>query len=224
MHTRTLRLGTVGAALVAGLLAAAPAGAATQAATAAATPPDGIAALGSASVTTSGETGSISPLAPCDVNGPTSASSTGGSIPGSVSFGGGTTSCTRDTTANTTASTANGTRFELDALVPWGGPRIRVAGYQVSCTATTGGTSAGWSFSGLTGLTGLPQQIPTNYTVPITGSGGTHVADVIFDEVVLPNPNDGSIALNLMHIKLFPDGGPTTGDILVGSTACAPTF
>jgi hypothetical protein len=217
MHTRTLRLGAVGAAIVAGLLAATPAGAAT-------TPPDGIANLGSAAVTTNGQTDSISPLAPCDVDGQTTANSSGGAIAGTVSFGGGTTSCTRDTTANTTASTANGTRFQLDALVPYGGPRIRIASYQVSCTATTGGTSAGWSFSGLSGITGLPQQIPANYTMPITGSDGTHLADAIFDEVLLPNPNDGSIALNLLHIKLFPDGGPTTGDILVGSTACAPTF
>jgi hypothetical protein len=47
--------------------------------------------------------------------------------------------------------------------------------------------------------------------------------------VILPDPNDGSITLNMMHIQLFPNGVPSgsgtqlSGDVYVGSTSCSPT-
>jgi hypothetical protein len=117
---------------------------------------------------------------------------------------------------------AGGSRFQLD-LTRYGGPLIRLAGYQVSCAATTGGTMAGWSFAGLTGISGLPQRIPTNYSVAVKATDGTVLATAIFNEVILPNPNDGGITQNLIHIA-FRANGPITGNLYVGSTACVPTF
>ncbi|HEX3790216.1 MAG TPA: hypothetical protein VHW44_20275 [Pseudonocardiaceae bacterium] len=187
--------------------------------------PDGVASPGSASVVQNGTTKSITGLARCDVDNKASASSPGASIANIVSYGSASSTCTKDATADTTKSVANGSKFELDALVPYGGPRIRFTSYQVSCAATTGGTSANWTFSGMTGLTGLPQQIPTDYTQTIKGSQNKVVAKVVLNEIILPNPNDGSIRLHLMHIVLFPNGGgPLSGNIYLGSTACSPTF
>ena len=91
----------------------------------------------------------------------------------------------------------------------------------------TGGTNAAWQFGGLSGIT-TPQQIPNNYVVPVKSTNGRLLANVILNEVILPDPNDGSITLNMMHIVLFPTGTapgqiPLSGDIYVGSTACSPT-
>jgi hypothetical protein len=214
---RGSRAGMCGVALAAAVLmiGGQPANAATQ---------DGTASVGSATVVDGDLVNTLTPLAGCTVHAPGSGSTAGAEIPDVVSFGNGTSSCTRNTSANTTTSTATGARFQLTALQPYGGPRIRLANYTVSCTATTDGTSAGWSFSGLAGLPDLPQQIPADYTVPITDADGQLLANVIFNETILPYPNDGGITLNLMHIVLFPDGGPLSGDIYVGSTSCAPTF
>lgn len=217
--TMVWKISAIGTVLAASLALATPSAMAAPAT------PDGVASLGNANIVEAdGTSDSISPLAICDLNGQATDSSTGGSIDDMVSYGKGTTSCTKDTAANTTTATAKGSRFVLDALMPYGGPEIKLNGYQVTCTANTAGTNASWSFSGLTGLSGLPQQIPSNYTKPITGTGGKVVANAIVNEVILPDPNDGSITLNLIHFKLFPNGdGPISGDIYVGSTACTPT-
>jgi hypothetical protein len=131
-----------------------------------------------------------------------------------------------DTQADTSTSTANGSKFALSALQAYGGPLIKIATYMVKCTANTNGTSASWSFGGLTGVT-IPSQIPQNYTVPVQ-VGNTVLANLIFNEIILPNPNDGSLTLNMLHIVLFPNGTPPntptlSGDIYVGSTSCSPT-
>jgi hypothetical protein len=62
----------------------------------------------------------------------------------------------------------------------------------------------------------------------VKSDNGKLLANVILNEVILPDPNDGSITLNMMHIQLFPNGvpknsTPMSGDIYVGSTSCSPT-
>jgi hypothetical protein len=118
-----------------------------------------------------------------------------------------------------------GSRFQLDALVDHGGPRIRLERYQVTCHATDRGTDESVWLSGLTGVT-VPSTIPANYTVTIPSrfAGQPPLARVIFNEVRTPSPADGSISVNLMRVTLFPDGGPQTGDVVVGSASCAPVF
>jgi hypothetical protein len=214
--TSRLKLGAVGAALVGGLCVVSTGQA--QAAT-----PDGIASIGSATISMAGSANQLTAVAQCNVDDRATNSTAGPSIAGVVSFGAGTTRCLKNLAHNTTTSTAIGTRFQLDALDQAGGPRIRIANYQVTCSATTEGTSASWQFSGLTGLGVLPRHIPSNYSVSIRGDTGQVVAKVIFNEVTLSHPNDGSITLNLLHIKLLPTSG-LSGDVIVGATACSPTF
>ena len=213
----------VAAAMVAGgmvLASLAPASAAH--ATAA-----GIASAGSASVVRDGNPITVAPVGPCSLTGRKNGSSVGATKNGVVAYGPATSKCTLNAQAHTSKSTATGSDFTLSALTRYGGPTIKVASYTVTCTATTQGTNAAWQFSGLTGIT-VPKQIPNNFTAAMKSASGALLANVILNEVILPNPNDGSITLNMMHIKLFPNGvppntKPMSGDVYVGSTACSPT-
>ncbi len=212
------RVGAVTAVLVLGLVAAAPPAWAAN--------PAGVASVGSAEFTKAGTSVSVPPLAPCAVDGTTSNSSEAVSRPG-VRFGAGTSSCTTavvDPDNGTTRSTseAAGTGFELSALVSVGGPRLRVAKWKVTCVGTESGTSAGWAADGLQGFPGLPEQIPPNHVHQVKSGDGTVLATATFGETVIPEPNDGGIAMNLLHLR-FTEASTITGHVIVGATACSPT-
>jgi hypothetical protein len=187
----------------------------------------GTASAGSANVVRNGHTYTVPSVGACSLAGALHGTSAGVTDVGIVAYGPANSTCAADATAHTSKSLANGTNFTLSALQSYGGPTIKVANYQVSCSATTGGTNAAWQFSGLSGIT-IPQQIPNNYVVPVKTANGHLLANVILNEVILPDPNDGSITLNMMHIVLFPTGTtpgqiPLSGNVYVGSTACSPT-
>lgn len=216
-HIRARRAGPVAAALVLGLVAAPAAWAAN---------PAGVASVGAADFTRGDTRVTIAPLAPCAVDGVTSGSSEAVVHQG-IRFGPGTSSCTtkvvdptNDTT--TTTSEANGTEFELSALVQEGGPRLRVGKWRVACTATDRGTSTEWSLNGLQGFPGLPDDIPPNHRHEVKSTAGEVLAVATFNEVTLPEPNDGGIALTMLRITFAPASG-TTGEVRVGTTACSPT-
>jgi hypothetical protein len=216
---RVFQSAFVGVAVVAGVVAGlAPAANATAA---------GVASAGFANVVDNGQTVTIPPIAQCSVTGKKQSTSNGATKKGVVTFGKATSTCMANATQHTSTSTSNGTNFTLTALQAYGGPTIKMTTYQVSCAATTKGTNASWQFGGLSGIT-VPQQIPNDYKIAVKSKKGALLANVTLNEVVLPNPNDGSITLRLMHIKLFPNGVPAgttpmSGDIFVGSTACSPT-
>ena len=238
-NTIVRRAGLVGAALVAGGVfagagtaqAGTPTGAAASAATSAthatAKAPAtaaGTADLGEAGFTKGATTVTVPTLAPCAVEGPTSATASAVTRTG-LTFGGGSTTC--DTTVTdpgndltTTTSTANGKNFELSALVSAGGPRVRLSSYTVTCTATQTQTNANWTFSGLGGITGLPSPMPANYSKPLTKTNGTVLANAVFNTQTLPG--DGSISLTMLRFDFLPASG-ITGSVTVGSTACSPT-
>ncbi|QRP45466.1 hypothetical protein [Amycolatopsis sp. FDAARGOS 1241] len=185
--------------------------------------PAGVADLGEASFTKGATTVTVPTLAPCAVEGPTSASAESVTKPG-LTFGGGTSSCTTtvvdpDNDTTTTKSTATGKNFELSALVSAGGPRIRLASYTVTCDAAQRQTNANWTFSGLAGITGLPSPMPANYTKPITKANGTVLANAVFNTQTLPG--DGSISLTMLRIDFAPASG-ITGAVTVGRTSCSP--
>ncbi|GDY33323.1 choice-of-anchor P family protein [Gandjariella thermophila] len=188
---------------------------------------DGAASLGAVNVVYNytGQHVATGPLASCDVNGQNTAYSPGTVVPGIARYGIGNTRCSRDFGARTAQVDSTGSRFQLDALVDYGGPRIRIERYQATCHATERGTEESIWLSGLTGVT-VPSTIPANYTVTIPSrfAGAPPLARVIFNEVMLPEPGDGSIGVNLMRVILFPNGGPQTGDVVVGSAACSPVF
>ncbi|MFD1152081.1 hypothetical protein [Saccharothrix hoggarensis] len=214
---RARRVGAVTAALVLGLVAAPPAWAAN---------PAGVASVGSAAFTKAGTQVSVAPLAPCAVDGTTSATSEPAVRTG-VRFGAGTSTCTRavvDEASGTTTTTseAEGADFELSALVSLGGPRLRVGKWKVTCTGTESGTSAAWSIGGLRGFPGLPEQIPANHVHEVKKGDGTVLATATFGETTLPEPNDGGIAMNLLHIRFTP-ASTVSGEVVLGATACSPT-
>lgn len=213
---RALALGAVGASLVVGLFVV-PAGAAQ------ATTLNGVAYVGSANVMIAGSVNTLGAVAKCRVDSTADNSTSGSSIAGVVSFGPGRSSCTRSHATGTTMSTAIGTQFQLDALTSFGGPRIRLANFQVTCRADRFGARVDSSFNGVTGLGNVPRYIPENYTVQITGRGGRLIATAILNEVKPARFHHGGIAMNLLHIMWCPDGGPLGGDVIVGRTACART-
>jgi hypothetical protein len=137
-------------------------------------------------------------------------------------FGSATTSCTRnpDGTASTRVS---GQRFETTILARFGGPVIRAKTFTADCDTVENGSRGRIALSGVTGVT-VPSNIPVNYevTIPGTAPGAPPMAVVVVNESIVPSPSDGSLTTNAMHIRLFPQGGPASGNILVGSASCAP--
>jgi hypothetical protein len=209
----------VAAGLVTGLLvSAAPALAAN---------PAGVASLGFADFTKAGQHISLPPQAPCAVEGPSTASAPAANNQSGLKFGGGTTTC-KTTVVNAaddvteTTSEANGKTFELSALMSEGGPRLKIGSWQATCVGKQNGTNAGWQLGGLSGFTGLPAQIPANYLYQVKKPNGVVLADVTFSEVVLPEPNDGSLAINAVHFRFAPASN-ITGEIVLGAAACSPT-
>jgi hypothetical protein len=184
--------------------------------------PLGQTSLGSVDVTRGGRPVTVPPIAQCDVTADQQNSSNGTHAYGVANFGAGTTSCTEDAGAKTAKMTASGNSFDLTALVPYGGPEIRLANYSASCSATTTSTTAAFQFSGLQGVT-APKPIPANYTATV-GPADDPQARVTFNEVIQADPNDGSVTINMLHIQLYPNGdGPMSGDVIVGHAACSPT-
>ncbi|WP_026360411.1 hypothetical protein [Amycolatopsis nigrescens] len=211
---RTIGYSGLGGAvlLAASLLGAAPASA---------TEP-GVASLGSAHFTEEGSsTVTVAAQGACSLGGPSSVTAPPVSEPG-VRFGGGSTNCATSISGGvtTTKSEATGRDFELSALVSAGGKRIRIKNYDVSCSATPSQSSAAWNLDGMTGLDALPSPTLPNHVQQIRKADGQVLAEAVFNEQTVPG--DGSIGLNLLHIKFLPASG-FTGDVIVGSAACSLT-
>ncbi|UVS78332.1 hypothetical protein [Actinokineospora sp. UTMC 2448] len=199
---------------------------AATAAPALAANPAGVADTGSAAFGNDDIQVSIAPIAPCSVDGQTTADA-GMRAAYGVKFTSGTSSCTRtvldaDTSTTETLATAEGTGFELSALVPAGGPRIRIDKWRVACTGTQVGTNVTWSYEGMSGLSALPDPVPKNYVREIRKVDETLLATATFNAVTYSSPNDGSIAMSMLRIRFEPGSG-MTGEVLLGNTACSPT-
>ncbi|MEU4802932.1 hypothetical protein [Actinosynnema sp. NPDC023587] len=215
-HSLARRVGAVAAALALCLVGT-PARAAT---------PPGVASAGSADFTGAGRHVVVPALAPCSVGGPTTATSSPVSDTG-IRFGAGRSTC--ETTAvdpphgtTETRSTAGGAEFELSALRAAGGPLLKVGRWQVSCTGREHGTAVGWELEALSGFPGLPRDIPTDYRHEVTSATGAVLAVAVFSEVLLPDPNDGSLTVNLIHLR-FTEASGVAGEVVVGSASCSPT-
>ena len=154
----------------------------------------------------------IDPLAPCaGATSASTASTLGATASGFVSFGGGSTTCGPGTV------TVSGKKFRFDWMKDHGGPVIKLAGFSVTCTATESGSRSSIKLTGLSGIK-APNPIPPNYTVTIRD-----LARVVLNETIVPDPPDGSMTVNLMRIKLFPDSvGFNNGEITVGTVHCSP--
>jgi hypothetical protein len=160
-------------------------------------------------------------LAPCDVDGPLTANTAGGSIGDFARFNGGDSRCGR--TGAVAVGEAAGRRFETTLLKRYGGPVIKVRTFLAKCSTTKDGSLGYIEFGDIIGFT-LPENIPQNYRQTITGGkGGTALASLTVNETVTPTPPDGSLVTHMLHIKLFPQGGgPAKGDIYLGTARCDP--
>jgi len=176
---------------------------------------------GNAGSVTIGQT-AIAPIAACSSEGPLDASVPNTSVPNVVTYSDSKSTCTIDDVGEIATVNVSGGRFRFDALLQYGGPRIRLASYTAKCETTLTGAGSSFTFSGLSGVR-VPSQIPSNYVVTVPGGpDGKPKATVTFNESVIPNPPDGSMTVHLMHIRLFPQGGPASGDAYVGSVHCSP--
>jgi hypothetical protein len=165
----------------------------------------------------------IQTLAPCEVGTASTASTPGATARGLVSFGTGTTSCTTESVGVVRVA-VSGKRFMLDGLRAYGGPVIKIASWSATCTTTANGSSSTIELTSVSGLA-LPNPIPANHTIMVPGRRATDppVAKIMLNELLLPNPADGSMTVNLMHMWLFPHGvSLARGEVVLGTVHCSP--
>lgn len=191
----------------------------------AAAEPVGATAFGSVGfvdVTVDGQHVSVPSIALCSVEGPPSGTTTTRTAGNVATFGNSVTACSRQADG-TAVGQVNGRRFRTKVLKEFGGPEIAVRNFSAQCGTTATGSVGSVEVGEVTGLT-VPENIPANYTITIPGgtADAPPMAKVILNELIAPTPPDGSLTTNTVHIKLFPDGGPAKGDIVVGSASCYP--
>ncbi|HYQ63729.1 hypothetical protein [Actinophytocola sp.] len=185
-----------------------------------AAPGDAIAA-GHAGTTKVGQV-TVPSIAPCSTEGRMQATKSETTVADVVTYSNNKSVCTIDGVGEIATVTVTGGRYRFDALIPYGGPRIRLASFTARCETTLTGSRSTLQFTGLSGIQ-VPSRIPKNYVVTIPGGpGGKPKATVTFNEVITPSPPNGSMTVHLMHIRMFPAGGPTTGDSYVGTVFCSP--
>jgi hypothetical protein len=197
----------------------------SSAVTANATTGSGTASVGSVDVIVKGKRVIQTPVAQCVTSG---GSVTNASkrikLRGIAEYGDGTTKCAGDPATGRITVEASGSRFELNALLEHGGPRIRINDYLSTCATTLNGSVARIQFGGLVGVN-APKELAPNHEILVQGDrdGDPPLAKVILNEIIVPNPPDGSITQNLMHVIFSPQGGgPITGELVVGGVYCTP--
>lgn len=180
----------------------------------------GWASAGSVDVTIDNEQIVTGELAKCTVDGPYKGWTQGGATGDVAVFGAGDTGCGRSGAVS--IAQAAGRRFKATVLKRYGGPEITVRTYSAKCATTATGSLGEVSVGAVEGVT-VPGEIPPNYRIVIPGgAAGTALATVVLNETVTPQPPDGSLVTHAVHIKLFPQGGPASGDIYLGTAACDP--
>ncbi len=208
MRTRTCSVLAMTALAVPLLVAAAPAKSSAWAST------------GSVDVTIDSEHIVTGELAKCTVDGPYADRTMGGTTGDIAVFGAGDTGCGRNGAVS--VAQGQGHRFRLDVLKRFGGPVITVRSFFAKCATTQDGSFAAIEVGDTTGIA-VPENIPSNYKIVIPGGpAGTALATVVLNETVTPTPADGSLVTHALHIKLFPQGGPASGDIYLATAACDP--
>ncbi|MQA11866.1 MAG: hypothetical protein GEU98_25655 [Pseudonocardiaceae bacterium] len=212
-------LGT-GAMVLAGLLLAGPV--AEAGSSSAPTDPNANASIGSVDATVDGQPVTEPAIAPCRVTGRADNETRGVEVGELAQYGSAQTSCTANSNDTVSAQTT-GRRFTLDLLTEYGGPRIGIRTYSSSCSTTGSGSNGQMNVSGVTGID-VPDQIKPNHTVLVPGRhrGDPPMAKVIVNESATPDPPNGNLTVNVMRIELFPEGGPASGQVTVGSVSCLP--
>ncbi|SDX66324.1 hypothetical protein SAMN05421504_103409 [Amycolatopsis xylanica] len=187
-------------------------------------PPSAWASAGKVDVTVGTDHLYMDSLALCSVAGPKKAKSNGGSVGDMIKYGVADSDCGWTTQEGTYVAVgqARGSRFETSILKQFGGPVITVRTFDVKCSTTAVGSNGYVQFGAVEGFT-TPDKIEPNTTVLIEGGEKEKpLAKIVLNEVVVPEPADGSLITTAIHIQLFPEGGPISGDIYAGSAGCDP--
>lgn len=180
----------------------------------------GWASSGSVDVTIDNEHIVTGELAKCSVDGPNKGWTQGGATGDIAVFGVGDTGCGRS--GEVAVAQASGRRFRATLLQRYGGPVLTVRTYSAKCATTATGSAGEVAIGAVEGVT-VPEEIPPNHRIVIPGgAAGTALATVTLNETVTPQPPDGSLVTHALHIKLFPQGGPASGDIYLGTAFCDP--
>ncbi|MFD9959979.1 choice-of-anchor P family protein [Amycolatopsis sp. NPDC058986] len=158
-------------------------------------------------------------LARCTADGPLGERTAGGATGDIAVFGAGDTACGRQDAI--ALGRAEGKRFQADVLKRFGGPALNVRTFSAKCGTTRDGSLGDVQLGNVTGIK-VPENIPANYRVSVPGKAGEVLATVTLNESVVPSPADGSLTTHALHIKLFPKGGPASGDIYLGTARCDP--
>ncbi len=162
----------------------------------------------------------IEELAACNAGGVATASTSGATGQNFVAFGDGTSTC--GVAGGSAKAEVTGRGFTLDGLRHFGGPKIKMSRFSISCTATAGGSNARVQITGMSGVR-VPNPVPANHTVTIPGAraGDPPVARIVFNETIPSTP--GSMTVNLMQVRLFPEGiALAHGEVVVGTVHCSP--
>lgn len=163
------------------------------------------------------------PFAASNTNGPTSNTLVGAAVPGVVSTGVINTSALRDDVTgevNSRASTAD-LAVGLLPLNP-----ISATAVEATCTAVQGGNSGATTLAGANlGPLGPISATPApNTVINVPGPlPGTTIVSITFNEQI-NNPDDGSLTVNAIHIRLLGGvlGSIGTGDVIISQARCGP--
>lgn len=178
-------------------------------------------ALGEVDVTVDGQTVRQQPIAPCEVDGEEQNDSGRVTVGDVATYWGGETTCGRVGDEEAEAL-VEGRYFVTDLLRDWGGPRIKVSAFDLTCHTTENGSAGSVELRGISGIE-VPEEIPPNYTVIVEGDDDEPVAEVVLNEFTAPSPPDGSMQMNAMRIELLGSADvEASGDIVLGSVACDP--
>ncbi|GAA4532804.1 choice-of-anchor P family protein [Amycolatopsis samaneae] len=158
-------------------------------------------------------------LARCAVDASPGERTQGGATGDIAVFGAGETRCGRNETA--AIGQAYGKRFQADVLKRFGGPVLTARTFEAKCATSKDGSSGDVRLGTVTGVK-VPENIPANYRITVPGKAGETLATVTLNETVVPDPADGSMTTHALHVKLFPKGGPASGDIYLGTARCDP--
>jgi hypothetical protein len=162
--------------------------------------------------------------APCAIGGSAEASTPGVAVAGFVKFGIGNSTCNVDAASGAASIRVSGSGFRFDGLKAYGGPTIKLSTFTATCGTTATGSGSTIRLAGLSGFQ-LPNPVPTNHVVTIPGAlpQDPPIATITVNEMITPTPADGSMTVNALHIRLFPEGVALDhGDIVVGTVHCSP--
>ncbi|WP_152552355.1 hypothetical protein [Actinokineospora spheciospongiae] len=188
------------------------------------------ASVGGGTATLGAEAVEVEPLAPCTSDGASTAggpptATTGGTAAdsGPVGFGPGKTTCTPDRGTGVAKAFAEGRDFRIDALRAHGGPTITVRRFSAGCTTMGRSVSSAATLAGVSGLS-TPWFFPVNHTITVPGATAADppLAAVTVNAVSAPDREDRSVTVSALKIRFFPEGGPESGTLLVGTVTCTP--